>query len=179
MNKRETEERMEYPLSDADIQAALEPDTKIYLYEDLEHVKDIDQLFDKEGRCVVLFPTEAKTNGHWVCMFKRKRNRIDYFDSYGVRPDGARKWLTEKQLDKLGADEPYLSRLLKHSNKRVYYNTHPFQEMDQDVATCGRWVVARLMCKDLTPQEFYDLVHKSGMKPDEFVTKLTYEFLGK
>lgn len=168
-----------YSLSNDDINTILDPDTKIISYPDFAHMESIDEAFDQLGRCVFLFLTESPTSGHWLCMFKRGTNTIEYFDSYGQPPEAQRKWLTEERLEELDEAYPYLYDLLRKSGYRVYYNTHAFQTNRADVATCGRWCVARLICKDISNLDFYALVKKSGMKPDDWVALFTAEILGK
>lgn len=172
-----------YALSNDDINTILEPDTKIFTYPEFASMTSIDEAFDKLGRCVFLFLTTSSTSGHWVCMFKRK-DMIEYFSSYGDKPEAERNWLSQEQLDDLGQDEPYLMNLLKQSRCRVFYSTHEYQSDRQDINSCGRWCVARLICKDISNQQFYNLVKEQmkerGLtKPDDWVALFTYEMLGK
>jgi hypothetical protein len=95
-----------YALSNDDINEILEPDTKIFTYPKFCEINHIDEVFDRLGRCVFLFLTESETAGHWLCMFKRKENTIEYWDSYGEKPDAQRNWLSEEQLEALGEESP-------------------------------------------------------------------------
>jgi hypothetical protein len=173
-----------YALSNEDINDILEPDTKVFPYPNFANMNHIDEAFDPLGRCIILFLTQSETNGHWVCMFKRDKKTIEYFDSYGEKPEGPRSWLSQEQLDRLGQSEPYLLDLLRKSGYRVYYNTYPYQSDKNDINTCGRWTVARLICKDLSNKEFYNAV-KQDMKDkniksfDDWVALFTYDILGK
>jgi hypothetical protein len=167
-----------YSLSNEDIQSVLGPETRILSYPDFAEFNHIDEAFDSEGRCVFLFLTQSATSGHWMCMFKRDGD-IEYFDSYGERPEAQRDWLSEQQLDELGQGEPYLWNLLKRSRKRVFYNKHQYQTDKMNVNNCGRWVIARLLNKDRNNIAFYNLVTKSRMSPDNWVCVYTYEMLGK
>lgn len=174
----------EYAISNDDINKVLEPDTKIFSYPEFSQMGHIDEAFDPLGRCVFLFLTTSPTSGHWLTMFKRDAKTIEYFDSYGERPDAQRKWLEPEMLERLGESEPALTRLLKDSRLRVYYNTYPYQSDRADISTCGRWCLARLICKDLSNLEFHNLV-KSDMRKrglsslDDWVAVFTYEMLGK
>lgn len=169
----------EYSLSNDDIQAILEPDTKILTYPEFANMDDITQAFDPLGRCIFLFLTESPTSGHWLTMFLRKGGDIEYFDSYGEKPEAQRCWLTQERLEELGQGEPYLFDLLKRSGRRVFYNPYQYQKDRADVNTCGRWAVARLVCKDMSNAEFHHLVKRSGETPDNWVARFTYEMLGK
>jgi hypothetical protein len=172
-----------YALSNEDIQDILEPDTKIFTYPDFATMSSIDEAFDRLGRCIFLFLTENASSGHWLTMIKRGKD-IEYFDSYGEKPEAQREWLSEIQLEQLGEGEPYLWDLLKKSGYRVYWNTHAYQTDKSDTNTCGRWAVARLICKDIDNKKFYNLV-KDQMKAqgltkaDDWVALFTYELLGK
>jgi hypothetical protein len=173
-----------YALSNGDINEILEPDTKIIIYPEFGGMQSIDEAFDSLGRCVFLFLTTSESSGHWLTMFKRGDNTIEYFDSYGEKPEAQREWLTEEMLEDLGQSEPYLMNLLKASGYKVYYNTVRYQKVKDDYNSCGRWCVARLICKDMSNLQFYNTV-KEGMKeygvnqPDDWVSLFTYEFLGK
>jgi hypothetical protein len=172
-----------YALSNDDIQEILEPDTKIITYPQFGTMNHIDEAFDALGRCIFLFLTTGPTTGHWLTMFKRKEG-IEYFDSYGERPEEQRKWVEPDMLEELGEGEPYLMNLLRSSGYRVYSSTVPYQSDRSDVATCGRWAVARLICKDFSNKQFYDLVREQMRaqdlkSPDDWVALFTYEQLGK
>ena len=79
----------------------------------------------------------------------------------------------------LDEEQPYLTRLLRSSGRKVYYNQHPFQSDKDDVNTCGRWVVSRLLLRKKTLPQFYKYIMSGGMKPDDFVSALTFKILGK
>jgi hypothetical protein len=172
-----------YSLSNQDINDILEPDTKIITYPEFGHMESIDEAFDSLGRCVFLFLTQSESSGHWLTMFKRPEG-IFYFDSYGEKPEAQREWLTEEQLEDLGEAEPYLMNLLKASGYKVYWNTHRYQKEKDDYNSCGRWCVARLICKDMSDKQFYNVV-KEGMKeygvsqPDDWACLFSFQFLGK
>jgi hypothetical protein len=172
-----------YALSNDDIQTILEPDTKIITYPQFANMRHIDEAFDPLGRCIFLFLTTGPTTGHWLTMFKRG-DSIHYWDSYGERPEAQRKWIEPDMLEELGQGEPYLANLLKESGYKVYSSTYPYQSDRSDVATCGRWAVARLICKDMNDTQFFNLVKEQmrerGLKSmDDFVAVFTYEQLGK
>lgn len=172
-----------YALSNEDINQILEPDTKVFAYPEFSKMKSIDEAFDSLGRCVFLFLTESESMGHWCCMFKRN-GHIEYFSSYGDAPEAERKWVSQEQLEKLGQGKPYLLELLQRSKLPVYVSKYPYQSDRKDLATCGRWCVLRLICKDLSHIQFYNLV-KDEMKRndvksmDDFVAMFTADILGK
>lgn len=158
-----------YPLSDGDIRHILGDDITILTNRQLEDLNSPDEMFDSQGRCVLLYTPEDPTSGHWVCIIKQP-DHIFYFDPYGDKPD-------DKQ--ELNGQEPILTQLLKQTGMPVYYNTHQYQKLRGDVATCGRWVCTRLIYKDTTPQQFMNVVKKFKGEPDDFVSGLIYSFLNK
>ena len=178
------EQIKEYAISDEDINKVLQPDTKIFTYPEFGEMGTIEEAFDTLGRCIFLFLTKSETSGHWLAMFKRDARTIEYFDSYGEKPEAQRNWLPEEMLEKLGQAEPFLTNLLRKSKYRVYYNTYAYQTDKDDINTCGKWCLARLICKDLSNLQFYNLV-KTDMKKrgltqmDDWVAIFTYEMLGK
>jgi len=177
--KGEAIERLKYyALSDADIQHALDPDTNIFTYPYLENVKHIDEVFDEQGRAMMLFLTKSQNAGHWIALIK-KGNTIEFFDPYGTPPDGQKKWMTKRQLIELDQDKPLLTNLLKSSGYKITYNKVPYQKDRDDINTCGRHAITRLLLKDLTPEEYKNLVFSSKVSPDEFVSLLTADIIKK
>lgn len=167
-----------YPLSDADITAILGP-TSIFPYPKLESAESIDDIFDAKGRAIVLFPNISPTSGHWCCLIRR-RNRIEFFDSYGCPPDdGQREGLSRTRLEELDMERPLLTKLMRESGIPVFYNSHSFQSDRSDVATCGRWCVVRLLYAPYSLQKFKSVIDKSGLSGDDFVTGVVYDKIKK
>jgi len=167
-----------YPLSDADIRKILGRDIKIITYPDLGKMSSIDEAFDAKGRSIMLYLTENDTTGHWVCMLN-KGDRIEFFDPYGEAPEQALESVPEENREALGEDEPLLTRLFKASGKKIYYNTYPFQKEKKDVNTCGRHSVVRCLYAPYSLEKYKKVMDSSGMTPDNFVSALTAEKLGK
>ena len=168
----------EYALSDDDINKILEPDTKVQPYRVLDKMSHIDEVFGVLNRAVLLYSTTSQNEGHWVGMIK-KGDRIEFFDSYGFKPDTQQTKLgnhiNNKAYEQHDND---LTRLLKESGYKVYYNTHPFQDIHKpEIATCGRWVALRLHYYKKTLNAFYNMVKNSKMNPDDWVTVQTNHLL--
>jgi hypothetical protein len=167
-----------YPLSDGDIRRILGRDIKILTYPELAQMSDIGQAFDRKGRCILLYLTESESAGHWVCMLN-KSDHIEFFDPYGEPPEKALATVPEEEREQYGEDKPYLTMLLKQSGKPVYYNTYPFQKDKADVATCGRHSVVRCLYAPDSLEKYKKVMDSSGMSPDDFVSALTADKLGK
>lgn len=172
------QEAKAYPLGDDDINKILEPDTHIFTYPYLKQVKDIDEIFDPYGRAMMLYLTENERTGHWVCLIRRP-HEIEFFDPYGVGVDEQLAWNGKGKRIELEQERPLLSKLLREKGLPVVYNKTKFQKVDEDIATCGRHCVIRLLFKDLPLPKYAKMIEKSGMSPDEFVTRKTYDLLGK
>jgi hypothetical protein len=125
-----------------------------------------------------LYLTEDRNTGHWVCLIK-KDNEIEFFDPYGEKPDDQLKWVGAAKRFELDQDRPLLSKLLRESGYKVIYNKYPFQKDKNDINTCGRHCVSRLLFKDLSLPQYAEMIRKSGLSPDEFVSRLTFPTLRK
>jgi len=168
----------DYPLSDGDIRRILGSDTSIMTYPMLKDLTDIDQCFDRKGRCIILFLTTSPTEGHWVCLLRRPKG-IEYFDPYGETPEAMKDSMPTSLLASLDERQPYLSNLLRGKGMPVYYNTHSFQQDKSRVNTCGRHCVVRCLFSSFPLQKYYDAIKKTGLSGDDFVVAKTYEILKK
>jgi len=167
-----------YPLSDTDIRKILGKDIKIITYPQLQNFSNISQAFDRKGRCVMLYLTEDETSGHWVCMLNKKEG-IEFFDPYGEPPEAPFSHMPTSKLQELDETRPYLTALLKSSGKPVFYNHYAFQKDKKDVNTCGRHSVVRCLYGAYPLEKYKKIMDDTGMTPDNFVSALTGEMLGK
>lgn len=167
-----------YPLGDDDLKNILGSNINILSYPDLENYEHIDDIFDDEGRCIILFLTENEFTGHWLCLHKDE-DGIHYFDPYGKSVDATKKWLSRTKLEQLNQDNPLLINLLKGSGEPVYYNSFDFQDDRKDINTCGRHCAVRLLFKDLSLDEYLQMIEESKLKPDSFVSNITYKIIKK
>ena len=109
-------------LDDGDIRFYL-PDAKILTYNELAKVKTIEQLLPKhKSYFVLLYPVTSETNGHWVCLTRYDKT-IEYFSSYGTKPDVEFSWPTSNYKD----NPRHLSELLKKTKLHIVYNSIDFQ----------------------------------------------------
>lgn len=169
----------ERSLTDDDFEKAI--DTNIFTYPYLENVRDIDEVFDEEGRALMLYLTESETSGHWIALLKKGKN-IEFFDPYGIGPDEQSKWLSEDKLEKFRQDTPLLTNLLRKAKSEGYtitVNRHKFQKDKDDINTCGRHALTRLIFKKLSLPQYKAMIDKSKLTPDEFVSLYTLNFLKK
>lgn len=167
---------MDKTLSNGDIENFLGHKPNLITYKELKKYDDIDKVLGKYGYVIILYETKQNF-GHWTLIFKRNKNTIEHFDSYGLKPDDELKFI--KTLFKItnGTYQPYLTYLLLKSGYKIEYNEFPFQQMKQNINTCGRWILLRLKNKDLDIYEFKKMLDKNLKKYklksyDELVTKL-------
>jgi hypothetical protein len=165
-----------YPLSDQDIRKILGNDIKILTYPELENLHSADEMFDRKGRCILLMLVDSPTSGHWLCLL-RKANAIEYFDPYGEKPDYDID--KDAMMKELNGNQPFLMDLLKSADVPVYYNTYDFQKDKEDVNTCGRHCVVRCLYAPYSLERYKNIIDKSGLTPDAFVSGITYDKLHK
>jgi hypothetical protein len=167
-----------YPLSDDDIRGLLGGNIQITPYSKLKEVQNINELFDNRGRAIIFYPQQSENSGHWTAMIKDGR-QIEFFDPYGEPPDAQKDGISKNQLEKMRMEHPDLTRLLEDSGCHVVFNKVQLQKIANDVQTCGRHCVCRLLYYKLSIGKYRQMIQKSGMTPDEFVVAKTYNNLGK
>jgi hypothetical protein len=169
---------MDYALSDDDIRKLLGSGIKITTYPDLEKMSNIDQMFDKWGRAILFVPQQNEQQGHWTALIKRGKV-VEFFDPYGEPPESQKDTIAEAQLEKMRMDEPLLAEILTNNPYKIIYNKVQLQKLNNHVQTCGRHCVARLLNYKMPIQKYREMIHKTGLNPDEYVYELTYDELGK
>ena len=166
------------PLSNYDLMNIVKNESNLITYKNLKYFNKIDDILFKNA-CIILFENRSNI-GHWICLIKRKNKNgdiiIEYFDSYGMKPDEGIKNLDKYFRKKNGIDKPHLTYLLNKCPYEVHYNHHKLQSKDFKVNTCGRWCAARIILKNLETNDFAELFYGSNLSPDILVTYLT-EFL--
>ena len=173
---------LKYALSDVDVQNIVKPyKTNIIEYPDLAKVNSINDILDNLGR-VIIFIKISPSFGHWTCLIKRG-NTLNWFDSYGIKYDDEKNWMSKKKLIEMHELQPLLTQLLQKEHQehgtKILYNHYHWQSENAGVSTCGRW--AGLICKwyDKTFEEINKMIKASKMTPDQFVILKTYEIIGK
>jgi hypothetical protein len=179
-NAGDMPETQGYPISEEDAQKMI-PSLRILTYPDLLSKTTIDDVLDDKGRLLLLYLTRSLTNGHWVCLLKRRGTKVvEYFDPYGgYKPDGESKWISPTKLREFGQASKHLTQLLNNSPYKVVSNHYHFQSEKNDMNTCGRHCLTRLYFKHLSLPKYIKIVKGSGLTPDEFVTGFTYNLIGK
>ena len=143
----------------------------------LSRLQSITQLF-KFGAVLLLYETRDRI-GHWTCViFHRKRKTIEFFDSYGLRPNEQKEYMPKSMWQ-----SAYLSKLLfrfkiRHPDWTIEYNELPLQSWDSRIATCGRWVGVRLYYRE-TPLTRFQNFFSSHRNKDLLITRISQKLLNK
>ncbi len=165
---------MGYSLSDSDLKRLI-PNVNIIKYNDLANYNNIDELLQGKPT-IILFELTENNNGHWISIFKNN-NTIYFFDSYGIKIEDQKKYMNKQFFRKIN----YLSKMLKDSPYKVDYNDTQYQEMSDNISTCGKHVVCRLKCMDLNDNEYEELIKEecklNNCTPDELVHNIVHPLL--
>jgi hypothetical protein len=122
----------------------LDVKNKILKYSELENYNNIDELIpDQDDYRILLLESEPSV-GHWVALI-RKGDTLEFFDSYGKTHKGELKYIPKFINNMLNQKDIYLTRIMK-SSKNPIFSTLKLQKNNPNIATCGRHVIARILC---------------------------------
>lgn len=178
-----------YSLSNEDILRIVK-DKKVRIIAYPEFAK-IDNIVDYMSVYpnIIIFFEEDKTKtaeiGHWEAL-KMVGNVIMFFDSYGLKPDQARSYLSKNKLIQLKEYEPLLHPLFIKAHKmgyKILYNHVRYQEMAPNISTCGKYSCAFILHGTLINNEFntFMLNIKKAYKSktfDQAITEYSFENWG-
>jgi len=120
-------------------------ESKILKYSELANYRHIDELLPKERDFRVILVEHENNQGHWCCIMKYNKT-IEWFNPYGVRPDGQKNLLGKIRNQMLGQAEDYMTNLMKSSKGyKLIYNKARLQKLRQGINTCGRWIILRII----------------------------------
>lgn len=159
---------MNVSLSDSDIRKFIK---NIIVYDDL-HKFTPQTLLDMLPVAILYQPYSTNPNmGHWTLIHKVPGS-IEFFDSYGFKPDG--------QFREMEYQQPHhIARLLLHlmNLSNMSYNQYQLQRRGSGIATCGRWIIVRNMFSSYDLDRFVRAIKlvsdTMGISPDELAVKLT------
>jgi hypothetical protein len=159
------------PLSDSDISRFIPNIVKYSELKDINPRKLLNEL-----PVVILYET-GPNYGHWTLLHRLKNGNVEFFDSYGFKPDEEFYF-----IDKGYQYPHYLWKLLVDIKKLlgrngIHYNEYHLQSSsDRRVATCGRWVILRHLFNDVDIDAFnrgvIGLSGRLGISPDELVSRI-------
>lgn len=158
---------LNYMITSTDIDRYLDSgSSKILKYSELDDFRTIEELLPLETDYKIILIEQAQNEGHWCCILRYKKT-IEWFDSYGLKPDGELSFISKMKNKLLGQDVKHLTNLLNNANSRGWnciYNKQKLQQLKVGVNTCGRWVLLRITMLTqffFTLEEFLDFIDKN------------------
>jgi hypothetical protein len=139
--------------------------TRFLTYDQLAPFKSFEQLFKGYKACVVLLIPEINNNpksGHFIALLDHGTH-VEHFDSYGLDVD------EEMKITK----EHHLTQLFNKEKRPLVQNSKKLQRFANDINTCGRWVVARILLSSMELEAFLKLIESLGRANDEMITAMT------
>jgi hypothetical protein len=177
---------MDRLLSNTDLERALGGNCLVINYQRLYDLPpDIMRILDiAHGKLIVLYE-ESPHRGHWVSVVRGEgpqAGRIFYTDPYGDPVDDPLRDYSAEWARESRQDICYLAHLLGAAPDpiEIWRNEWPLQSSSSEVATCGRWALARAMMPFLSEDQFASLwLPGPGEKftPDQVVTAWTNRLL--
>jgi len=162
------------PLSGEDLLRMTNHETKVMRYEELKHYDSLESVLQPHGSVILLYQT-AEDFGHYSTLIDRGNRRLEFYDSYGFKPDEGLNHNNEFHLRIHGGRiVPHLHALIVSSGWLVEYNPVRLQKRLADENTCGRYAVLRIILKDDSLKTFNSLLTKNKHYDSDFwVSSLT------
>lgn len=154
------------PTSGKEIKDILGSKCKIEKYCNINKYKSLDDLLGSYQGCIILYMTNFNY-GHWVLVYRRGDNIVEFFNSYGGRPDDDLKHIKKKFRDASNQNYTYLLKLLCEAPEEIHFNQYKFQKRGKEVQTCGKWCIVRLLFGNLDIDQFHKLF--KGLDGDRVV----------
>lgn len=158
------------------------PHAKIYQYKELRKYKSIAHLLPKKPDFAFILYEDSPQSGHWTVLTRDSNNNINYFDSYGGKPDHPLTWYSTTDRIKLDQNVCYLSHLLNSTPEQVYYNDEDYQKNGMDVATCGRhacFYVMNMLQYHMSLQDYHTFMNKMKKKHKMSYDEVVSSFIDK
>lgn len=163
-------------LSGSEIQA-LVPGMKVNIikYSELYDARRLEDVMP----AVMLFCTQ-KDFGHWVTIYEDDRGDLNFYDSYGYKPDSELLFVKKSFRKEAGQDVPLLTAMMlewkqRHPRQKVIWNEHRVQSKGGNISTCGRHAALRLRFREMPLEEytiFLRMLAKKLKKPIDYVVTL-------
>jgi hypothetical protein len=129
-------------LTDLDIRHYCYDECNVVSYTQLDRYRNLDEMLGEHGACAFLFETAREAGGthvgHWCCFTRRTDDTVEFFDSYGLRPD-AELGFVSPEFKEHYDENGQLTRLIESSatKERVVYNRTALQGHSKKIDTCG------------------------------------------
>ena len=120
----------DYALRGSEIKRLL--NTNIVAYHELASVGRLEDILDKENRCILLMESKHNSGHYTTIIYDENAATLEFFDSYGNDHDDLIEDLHYYVRE--GGDY-FLNELFAEFQQRtkclLIHNTHPFQKVDQ------------------------------------------------
>ena len=128
---------------------------------------------------IILF-RENPNFGHFCCLINHN-GILEFFDSYGLKPDRELDWNSARINRQLCQDKPYLSRIMRSFPGKLEYNEHHLHGDGEHDQTCGRWCGMRCLLSGMSLLQFVKVIHYLSkgihVTPSELITILSNNVL--
>jgi hypothetical protein len=147
---------------------------RVIRYEELP--ENFDEIL--EGTCFIIFFGFPDQIGHWCAIWKDKDGYLHFFDPYGSPPD--KQW--PELINPYNEKPPpfYLSKFLHGKlwrynpfNIQGYLIDRAIKPITKELAesSCGSLVILRLVLKNWSDKQFFNLIKQMPTKEIFFITK--------
>jgi hypothetical protein len=153
----------------------------ILKYGEIDDYQSIQKILPRKNDFKIILLESKLNSGHWVALLRYGKT-IEYYNSYGLKPSKELDFNSDLVNQQLDQETKHLNILFRKAVKdgfKVIYNRRRFQKMSDDVATCGKHVILRLIMfseKKMTLPEYIlfidKLSEKLNLTPDLLVTGL-------
>lgn len=178
MDDEEVLEEIFKPLDSNQIMKLVNGKANLLDYEDFTKFDNINSAMGEHNALILLYLT-GKDYGHWTCVFRTSPNTVEFFDSYGYKPDSEFKFIPEHWKEYYNQIYPHMLELLSETEDNIIYNNHKLQSTEKTPigipATCGYWVATRLNFRDIPINEFaqiFNTLKHNKISPDYMVVAL-------
>ena len=157
--------------SESDFKRYFNIENKIMKFSELAQYENIQELLPNDNDFKIILTETRPNSGHWCCLL-RKNNKVIWFDSYGVPPDGELKFISRMMNKMLNQEVHQIHRLMKTYHRfglTTDYNHHHYQSESEEVSTCGRWCCWFLLMSNLnySLKEMEEFMERQVLEQDK------------
>ena len=133
---------------------------------------DFMTLFEPYDCFVMFYPTTSPTYGHYS-TFVLLKNVIYHWDSYGFTLEQLHKISDYTREHSKNNLQQMIAEACNQNGLTFVENTKRFQEMDDDIATCGRYAGLRCRFNEWTNAQFDNFLLAPKVNTDKLVSLIT------
>lgn len=167
---------------------------RLMTYDELAKMRSMEEVFNMGRTPIVMLlyvhsSSNHETVGHWSLLLWRQGGvEVEFFDSYGQKPDDMLFNIERSVRAKLSQDESHLCCLLadylaRYPSRIVVSSSKPLQRDKEGINTCGRYVGYRARHWGLSLIQFEKLLERcrrvlgSNATYDDVIVELTEQFI--